>query len=414
MDSECCGNGMQTCQGGMCELSKTPVQPVTTPPVASPVTPPTSPTPPNKMFATTTRYWDCSGGSCGCAYLPSHLEGDNNKPAHCHSNAMFEAPTNNAYGAKFYGTAAISAKLGGDDWLGEGCGKCWKVKGTSNVQGYEGVATTMVVKGTNYCPPGNFYCAGDNAHFDISAPGFDVTQYSLSNTCEEREPDEVEGFESCGKWLIGDNWDKPDENCDCSLFKSPVLRKGCENFFSLKWDNAMVEYEEVECPSELSRLNCWEENNDAYPPFPEVPQFCAWNTDDAPAPTPTPPAPTPTPPAPTTPSNCPNADEMEMNIEIKGDTNSGKDKNKWTLQRYNGTAKNFEDLVFSKKIGKKKPTKWSECVPKDDCYILHLLDKTGNGIPTGHYKVEFGDISIDDKFANGDMLVEMINCGCNS
>jgi len=137
-------------------------------------------------------------------------------------------------------------------------------------------------------------------------------------------------------------------------------------------------------------------------------------TPTPPAPTPTPPAPTPTPPAPTTPSNCPNADEMEMNIEIKGDANSGKDKNKWTLQRYDGTAKNFEDLVFSKKIGKKKPTKWNKCVPKDDCYILHLLDKNGNGIPTGHYKVEFGDISIDDKFANGDMLVEMINCGCNS
>merc|ERR1712003_614824 len=113
----------------------------------------------------------------------------------------------------------------------------------------------------------------------------------------------------------------------------------------------------------------------------------------------TPPAPTPTPPAPTTPSNCPNADEMEMNIEIKGDAKSGKDKNKWTLQRYDGTAKNFEDLVFSKKIGKKKPTKWSECVPKDDCYILHLLDKAG-------------DISINGTFETGPQSVLHIQCEC--
>lgn len=124
---------------------------------------------PTEGPASTTRYWDCSGGSCGCGYLyngQSHLE------RHCNSNALFAAPANNEYGAKFYGAAAISATLGGGDWLAEGCGKCFKVTGTSNIPGNSGVTTTLVLKATNYCPPGNPSCNG-KAHFDIAAPGFD-------------------------------------------------------------------------------------------------------------------------------------------------------------------------------------------------------------------------------------------------
>jgi hypothetical protein len=45
----------------------------------------------------------------------------------CHSNALFAAPQGNEYGAKFYGTAALSAALGGGNWQAEGCGKCFKV-----------------------------------------------------------------------------------------------------------------------------------------------------------------------------------------------------------------------------------------------------------------------------------------------
>ena len=52
--------------------------------------------------ATTTRYWDCSGGACGCAF------GDSNSPVHCHTNAMFTAPAGNDYGASHYGTTAVS------------------------------------------------------------------------------------------------------------------------------------------------------------------------------------------------------------------------------------------------------------------------------------------------------------------
>merc|ERR1712130_393824 len=80
-------------------------------------------------WASSTRYWDCSGGSCGCGF------GDPNQPIHCHSNAMFKAPAGNQYGAKFYGSAAISQQLGGGDWMAQGCGKCWKVTATANVPG---------------------------------------------------------------------------------------------------------------------------------------------------------------------------------------------------------------------------------------------------------------------------------------
>ena len=90
---------------------------------------------------------------------------------------MFEAPANNAFGAKYYGTAAVSPVLfnpsnQGVDWLGEGCGKCWKFTGTSNIEGYGYATTTLVLKGTNLCPATNTNsCANGAAHFDISAPG---------------------------------------------------------------------------------------------------------------------------------------------------------------------------------------------------------------------------------------------------
>ena len=53
-------------------------------------------------MASTTRYWDCSGGSCGCGY------GNGSNPTFCSSNALFSAPSGNKWGAKFYGTAAVS------------------------------------------------------------------------------------------------------------------------------------------------------------------------------------------------------------------------------------------------------------------------------------------------------------------
>ena len=237
-----------------------------------------------------------SGGACGCAYLT-----DASEPAHCYSNAMFTAPTGNKFGAKFYGTAAISEALGGGNWLAEGCGKCWKVRGWSNVPNKDSYQTTIVLKGTNFCPPSNPACSGGKAHFDISAPGFDVTQFSLSNTCATREPDEFEGFASCGRWMIDDQ--DPDVGCDCSEFQNPILRAGCENFYSLMWNNVEVDYEEVDCPDELNRLNCWEENGYAYP-F-GVPDFCASNVESEVTSSPTMSNPSPTTPSPTAQTSSP-------------------------------------------------------------------------------------------------------------
>ena len=134
--------------------------------------------------------------------------------------------------------------------MAEACGKCWKVTGT----GINGVTSTLVLRGANYCPPGNALCSGNNPHFDIAAPGFDVLQFSLANTCATREADEIEGFTACEAWMIGSQ--DPSANCDCSKFNDPVLRSGCQNFFSLQWDNPTVEYEEVSCPPDLSGDHC--------------------------------------------------------------------------------------------------------------------------------------------------------------
>ena len=132
--------------------------------------------------ASTTRYWDCSGGACGCGF------GNPKQPTHCHSNALFEAPAGNSYNAKFYGSAAVSNTLGGGDWLAKACGKCFKVTGTANV-GSHTEESVIILKATNYCPPGNPSC-NNQAHFDISAPGFDYPASSISNTCSAVEPSE--------------------------------------------------------------------------------------------------------------------------------------------------------------------------------------------------------------------------------
>eukprot|EP00592_Proboscia_alata_P028205 CAMPEP_0194444154 /NCGR_PEP_ID=MMETSP0176-20130528/127106_1 /TAXON_ID=216777 /ORGANISM="Proboscia alata, Strain PI-D3" /LENGTH=1107 /DNA_ID=CAMNT_0039270487 /DNA_START=26 /DNA_END=3349 /DNA_ORIENTATION=+ len=278
MGDEWCNENQPNCEdcgGRWCIATNAPVVSPSTP--QQPVAP--TPTPPGSQIATTTRYWDCSGGSCGCAYLPSHLGGDNEKPAHCYSNALFAAPEGNSFGAKYYGAAAVSNELGGADWMGDACGKCWKVTGTSNIPGYQGIETTLVLKGTNYCPTNAQHCELGKAHFDIAAPGFDWVGASLSNSCKEREPDQVGGFEACGTWMI--NSQNPNQNCDCESFTDPVLRAGCENFRSLYWDNPSVYYEEVTCPDEMA-TPCWEENGDSYPEFGEIPDTCMSPTGDKP------------------------------------------------------------------------------------------------------------------------------------
>lgn len=168
---------------------------------------------------------------------------------------MFVAPADNVYGAKFYGAAAVSKALGGGLWMAKGCGKCWKLTAASNIPGYDdGNATTIVVKASNYCPPTNPLCAEGRPHFDIAAPGFDVLEYSLAHNCPRLEPKNAEGFAAGSTWMIRDP--NPDANCDCSKFVDSVLRAGCENFYSLKWNNPRVRYTEVDCPDELSRLHC--------------------------------------------------------------------------------------------------------------------------------------------------------------
>lgn len=150
-NSTVCGYGRHCYAGILCPgIPPPPPPPAPTPP-GPPPPPPAPPT--GGAQATTTRYWDCSGGACGCAYLPLG-PGTDSTPAHCHSNAMFAAPAGNPHDAAFYGAAAVSRFLwdgntNSGDWLGEGCGKCWKVTGSSNVGSVLGRSTTVVLKGTN-------------------------------------------------------------------------------------------------------------------------------------------------------------------------------------------------------------------------------------------------------------------------
>jgi len=360
------------------------------------VTSPPTPVPLQK-FATTTRYWDCSGGACGCAYLP--FAGQDQKPAMCHSNAMFDAPADNSHGAKFYGTAAISQGLGGGNWLADACGKCWKVTGKSNAPGYEDVETTLVLKGVNYCPPGNIFCANDNPHFDIAAPGFDVTEFSLSNTCAEREADEVDGFAACGRWLIDSN--NPDENCDCSLFIDPVLRAGCDNFLSLMWDNSPVQYEEVGCPTELSRLNCWEDNGDKYPVG--IPEFCANNDPDAPTPAPTD-APKVTPTG--SPTGSPTKDcgsKMNLKVEILNDSKS--DKLRYIVHMKK-KKKGWKKIMKKRNLEVSKQYTKEKCVNPKKCYRFMIIDPEKDGIFSdehgkGYFKIYWDGEVLTEEFATG-------------
>jgi len=186
---------------------------------------------PQSGKATTTRYWDCQGGACGCGF------GSSAKNTFCHSNALRKAPAGNKYGAQFYGSAAISNAMGGGDWQAQGCGKCWKLTATKNDDGSK-ASGTIVVKGTNYCPQSSNikWCGGTKKHFDIAAPGFD-TASGANHDCGRLEPGEPA---------------LSAQPCDCGKLKSKVLQRGCEHFKTLNWDNAHVNFELVTCPAELT------------------------------------------------------------------------------------------------------------------------------------------------------------------
>lgn len=122
----------------------------------------------------------------------------------------------------------MSEALGGTSFLGPACNKCWRLTGTSNINGS---ISTIVVRGANFCPKGNPACENGAFHFDIAAPGFDFLASSLSNKCNDLEPEFAVGLRSC------ENWRNPNPDCDCSVIMQPTLRAGCENFLSLQWDN---------------------------------------------------------------------------------------------------------------------------------------------------------------------------------
>lgn len=88
---------------------------------------------------------------------------------------------------------------------------------------------------------------------------------------------------------------------------------------------------------------------------------------------------------------------VDMTIEVKGDTKSRRDKNKWILHK-----KSNGKWV---QVGRKKVTKgvktWEKCLPKNKIFRFRIIDKKKNGIPTGFYRITWGDMSVNGVFKNG-------------
>ena len=70
-----------------------------------------------------------------------------------------------------------------------------------HIAGHEGVDTTLVLKATNLCPMSNSVC-NNNAHFDVAAHRFDSFGCQPGNTCDQVGGDQLDGFQSCGRWMI--------------------------------------------------------------------------------------------------------------------------------------------------------------------------------------------------------------------
>jgi len=122
---------------------------------------------------------------------------------------------------------------------------------------------------------------------------------------------------------------------------------------------------------------------------------------------------------PTTTPICPK-NQLPITIETEGDSKSKKKhKNKWTLQEFVKGKVGWKIVQKNYKITSKKKiwpaTKNADpvCVNKDSCFMLSLLDKGGDGIPTGYYKVTFGDMVTEGVFQDGKEWKELINCSCN-
>jgi hypothetical protein len=71
----------------------------------------------------------------------------------------------------------------------------------------------VVLKGTNFCPNENPACAR-GPHFDIASLGFDVLEFSLSNTCPR---------ENQRRLLVGDIFQDEKGSLASCLLKSNLF-----------------------------------------------------------------------------------------------------------------------------------------------------------------------------------------------
>lgn len=244
--------------------------------------------------AGTTRYWDCSGGSCGFAIPGDAIQcpnpgcsfpwGDPKCSPHDWAPRWMQ---HDGESLLFAGAAASDLLYCGQGsgcagWGdGQTCGKCYLLSNPGGCSSGAPKLQRMIVRVTNLCP-GQYNTACNNQyHFDISAPGFDYSGTSTSNVCTNGAANcdpSVFGSDACAYGAI--------EDCDCTRVSSDqTLVDGCNNFKMLGWDNCAVDFEEVECPTQPSPAPS------PVPPSPEP--------TPTPEPTPAPtPAPTPTPSCP--------------------------------------------------------------------------------------------------------------------
>jgi len=195
-------------------------------------------------YATTTRYYDCQGGSCGCGFLINGI------PVTCPWEAFGMLPNTTYEGRQIpLGTAAASDTIFGEEgWMGPGCGDCYLLKSTGIYGGtYDTQGTTenpdseIIVKVTNKCPD-HPTCPvmkavnnrGASAHFDIAVP---AGGQGAQGRCDVQYP----------------GYAFKDDNCSTV---PEELQASCEKFKALGWNNPIVEYTRIPCPSEFNSVSC--------------------------------------------------------------------------------------------------------------------------------------------------------------
>jgi len=220
-------------------------------------------------------FWDCNGGGCdSTAMHPFDIT--NYVYAPQYAPVVPSQHGGSVYGEQLWMTGAasdaLSALLGPDQGCcgadkdgGGGCGQCVIIRNPSARH----ANWTAVVMKKSRCPPESAGCEAPSVHFDLAVPGYDNTNYSLSNVCgdKRRKQTYLTKDESgvCASLYKGPTV----KNCTCaglpvSTPEQQALKRGCELFSQWGWTRGdpALEFQRVACPERFTRLV-----GDAFGPF---------------------------------------------------------------------------------------------------------------------------------------------------